>query len=175
VILESNKWEWLQGSKNFWRRIKCIGGCVRMYFAIITTGVLVSSLQDPIGTSVSNHPHKRGQKTRMKPTAPKLKLWSDWSVVHSRPKTPKTAKIRLFDRNLREETLSFHPDQPGGNLFWVTTKFSVEKNSLKQDFFFLVALCYRYWSKLTLYAQFHMKLSSWDFGFYSPCPLNVIA
>jgi len=45
-----------------------------MYFAIITTGVLVSSLQDPIGASVSNHPHTRGQKTPMKPTAPMWKL-----------------------------------------------------------------------------------------------------
>jgi len=33
-----------------------------MYFATITTGVLVSSLRNPIGTSVSNHPHKMGQK-----------------------------------------------------------------------------------------------------------------
>jgi len=47
------------------------------------------------------------------------------------------AKIRLFDRNLREEKLSIQPDQPGGNLFWVTTKHSAEKNSLKQDFFFV--------------------------------------
>jgi len=30
---------------------------------------------------------------------------------------PKTAKIRLFYRNLREEKLSFQPHQPGGNLF----------------------------------------------------------
>jgi len=47
-----------------------------MYFAIITTGVLVSSLQDPIGTSVLNYPHKKGQKTPMKPTAPTRKLYS---------------------------------------------------------------------------------------------------
>ena len=104
-----------------------------MYFAIITTGVLVSSLQDPIGTFVSNHPHKRGQKTPMKLTAPTRKLQSDYIVVHSRPKT---AKIRLFDRNLREEKLSFQPDQPGGNLFWVTTKLFAEKHSLKLDFCF---------------------------------------
>jgi len=45
-----------------------------MYFAIFTTGVLVSPLQDPIGTSVSNHPHKKGQKTPIKPTAPTQKL-----------------------------------------------------------------------------------------------------
>ena len=60
--------------KKFLGRIKCIGGCVRMYFAIITTGALVSSLQDLIGTSVSNHPNKRGSKTPMKPTAPTRKL-----------------------------------------------------------------------------------------------------
>jgi len=60
--------------KEIFGRIKCIGGCVRIYFAIITTGVLVSSFQDPIGTSVSNHPHKRGQKTPMKQTAPTRKL-----------------------------------------------------------------------------------------------------
>ena len=36
-------------------------------------------------------PHKRGQKAPMKPTAPTRKLWSDYSVVHSRPKTPKMA------------------------------------------------------------------------------------
>ena len=76
-----------------------------MYFAIIPTGVLVSALQDAIGTSVSNRPHKRGQKTPMKPTAPTRKLQSDYSVVHGRPKMPKTVKIRLFDRNLREEKL----------------------------------------------------------------------
>jgi len=77
-----------------------------MFFAIITTGVLVSSLQDPIGTSVSNQPHKRGQNTPMKPTDQHGRS----SVVHSRPKTSKTAKIRLLDRNLREEKLSFQPD-----------------------------------------------------------------
>ena len=48
------------------------------------------------------------------------------------------AKIRLFDRNLREKKLSFQPDQPGGNLFWVTTELFAEKNSLKQDLFFLL-------------------------------------
>jgi len=42
--------------------------------------------------------NKRGQKTPMKPTAPTRKLWSEYSVAHSRPKTPKMAKIRLFDR-----------------------------------------------------------------------------
>ena len=66
---------------------------------------------------MSNHPHKRGQKAPMEPTAPTQKLQSDYSVVHSRPKTPETAKIRLFDRNLREEKLSSQPDQPGGNFF----------------------------------------------------------
>ena len=109
-----------------------------MYFAIITTGVLVPFLQDPIGTSVLNHPHKKGQKTPMKPTALTWKLQSDYSAVHSRPKTPKTAKIRLFDCNLREEKVSIQPDQPGGNFFWVTTKFFAEKNSLKQDCFFFL-------------------------------------
>jgi len=59
---------------NFLGWIKFIGGCVRMYFAIITTGVLSSSLQDPIGPSVPNHPPKRGQKTPMKLTAPTRKL-----------------------------------------------------------------------------------------------------
>jgi len=91
-------------------------------FAIITTGILISSLQDPIGTSVSNHPGKRGQKTPMKSTAPTRKLYSDCSVVHSRPKMLKMAKISLFNRNLREEKLSFQPYQPGEKCFWVTTK-----------------------------------------------------
>jgi len=90
---------------------------------MITTG-LVSSIQDPIGTSGWNHPHKRGQKTPKKPTAPTRKLWSDYRVVHRRPKTPKTAKIRLFDRNLREEKLSFHPDQPSGGNFLLNAPFS---------------------------------------------------
>jgi len=46
------------------------------------------------------------------------------------------------DRNLREEKLSFKPDQPEGNLFWVTTKLFAEKNSLKQYFFCpLIAYC----------------------------------
>jgi len=49
----------------------------------------------------------------------------------------KTAKIRLFDRNLREEKLFFQPGQLVVNFFWVTTKLSAEKNSLKQDFFFV--------------------------------------
>jgi len=52
---------------------------------------------------------------------------------------PKTAKIRLFDRSSREEKLSFQSDYPGGNFFWVTTKLFTEKNSLEQDFFFVVA------------------------------------
>ena len=47
------------------------------------------------------------------------------------------AKIRLYDRNSREEKLSFQPDQPGGNFFWATTKIFAEKNSPKQDFFLL--------------------------------------
>ena len=52
-VVKRLKWHFLE-------RIKCIGGCVWMYFAIITTGVLVLSLQDLIGISLSNHPHKRG-------------------------------------------------------------------------------------------------------------------
>ena len=100
--------------------------------------VFVSSLQDPIGTSVSNRPHKRGQKTPMKPTAPGRKLSSDYSVVHSRPKTPNMAKISLFNRNLRGEELSYYPNQPSGKCFWATTKRFAEKSSLKQDFFLLL-------------------------------------
>jgi len=41
-----------------------------MYFTIITTGALVSSLQDSIGTSVWNHPHKKGH--------------IQWSQLHQR-------------------------------------------------------------------------------------------
>jgi len=64
------------------------------------------------------------------------------------------AKIRHFDRNLREEKLSFQPNQPGGKFreeklsfqpnqpggkfLWVTKEFFAEKNSLKSDFFFLL-------------------------------------
>ena len=108
---------------------------IRMYLAITTTGILVSSLQDPIGISMSNHPHKQGQKTPMKITALTEKLQSNYSAVHSRPEMPKTAEIRLSDHNLREEKPSFQPDQPGGNFFWVTTELFAEKNSLKPDFF----------------------------------------
>jgi len=100
-----------------------MGGGLQTYFAIITTGVLVSSLQDPIGSSVWNQPHKKDQKTPIKQTAPTRKLYSDCSVVHSRPEMLKMAKISLFNRNLREEKLSFQPDQPGGKCFWVTTTF----------------------------------------------------
>ena len=82
-----------------------------------------------------NHSHERGQKTPMKPTAPTPKLQSDYSVVHSRPKT---AKIRIFDRNLREEKLSFQPDELGGNLFWVTIKHFSEKIHSNKTFFFLL-------------------------------------
>jgi len=48
------------------------------------------------------------------------------------------AKIRLFDRNLRGEKQSFQPHQPGGKLFWETTKLFTERNTLKQDFFFFL-------------------------------------
>ena len=97
----------------------------------------------------------------MKPTAPTRKLQSDYSIVDSRPKTPKTAKIRFFDRNLREGKLSFQPDQPGGNFFWVTTKLFAEKKIHSNRTFFL----------------FHSVISSISLKFYyhmKECPRRIL-
>ena len=47
------------------------------------------------------------------------------------------AKIQLFDRNLREEKLSFQPDQPGRNMFWITTKLFAKKMHSNKTFFLL--------------------------------------
>jgi len=110
-----------------------------MYFVIITTGVLVSSLQGPIGTSVSNHLHKRGSEDSNEGNCINAEALEWLQCCIQQAKNAKTAEIRLFDRNLREEKLTFQPDQPGENFLWVTTKLFAEKNSLKQDFPFFVA------------------------------------
>ena len=104
-----------------------------MYFAIITTGVLVSSLQDHIGTSVSNHPHNKGQKTTSTNAGA-----SEWlQCCTKQAQNAKNVKIWLFDRNLRREEKPTRRDfffgGEGG-----TTKLFAEKNLLKQNFFLLL-------------------------------------
>ena len=118
-----------------------------MYFAITTTGVLVSSLQDPIGASVSNHRIKGVRRLQ-------------WSQLH-RPgssrvttvlmytagrKRQKMAKISLFNRK-RGDNLSFQPNRPGGKCFWVTGNTFCRKKFAQTRLFFLCAVHFAVHSK----------------------------
>ena len=77
----------------------------------------------------------------MKPTAPTRKLYSRVTTLlyTAGQKRQKTAKIRLFDRNLREKKLSFQPDQPGWEFLLGHNKNLSKKIHSNKTFSFFVA------------------------------------